>query len=83
VLRERARKALNGWRSYIISIVRDGVKAGEIRAKTDAKKLATLMILSLEGAVMVYRLDRDEEALRAVRAHLDSYLEAEIRAASK
>jgi TetR/AcrR family transcriptional repressor of nem operon len=83
VLRQRARKALGGWRSYIISIVRDGIKAGEIRAKTDAKKLATLMISSLEGAVMVYRLDRDEEALRAVRAHLDSYLEAEIRAASK
>ena len=38
VLRERARKALNGWRSYIISIVREGIKAGEIRAKTDAKK---------------------------------------------
>jgi TetR/AcrR family transcriptional repressor of nem operon len=83
VLRERARKALNGWRSYIASIVRDGVKAEEIRAKTDAKKLATLMISLLEGAVMVHRLDRDEEALRAVRAHLDSYLEAEIRAASK
>jgi TetR/AcrR family transcriptional repressor of nem operon len=83
VLCERARKALSGWRSYIISIVRDGIKAGEIRAKTDAKKLATLMISALEGAVMVYRLDRDEEALRAVRAHLDSYLEAEIRAATK
>ena len=83
VLRERARKALSSWRSYIISIVRDGIKAGEIRAKTDPKKLATLMIASLEGAVMVYRLERDEEPLRAVRAHLDNYLEGEIRAASK
>jgi hypothetical protein len=32
---------------------------------------------------MVYRLDRDDEALRAVRAHLDNYLEREIRTASK
>ena len=55
----------------------------EIRKKTDAKSLATLIISSLEGAVMVYRLERDEEPLRAVRAHLDSYLEAEVRAASK
>src|SRR6202521_432972 len=83
VLRERARKALSGWRSYITSIVREGIKAGEIRAKTDAKKLATLIISSLEGAVMVYRLDRDEEALRAVRAHLDNYFETGIRADSK
>ena len=83
VLRERARKALNGWRSYIISIVREGIKAGEIRAKTDAEKLATLMFSSLEGAVMVYRLERDEEPLRSVRAHLENYLEREVRAASK
>jgi TetR/AcrR family transcriptional repressor of nem operon len=83
VLRERARSALRGWRDYIASIVRDGIKAGEIRPKTDAKKLATLMISSLEGAVMMYRLERDDEPLRAVRAHLESYLEREVRAASK
>jgi TetR/AcrR family transcriptional regulator, transcriptional repressor for nem operon len=83
VLRERARKALSGWRSYIISIVRDGMKAGEISAKTDAKKLATLIISSLEGAIMVGRLERGEEALRAVRTHLQNYLEREVRAGSK
>jgi hypothetical protein len=38
-------------------------------------KLATLIISSLEGAVMVYRLERNEEALRAV--------ETEVRVLSK
>jgi TetR/AcrR family transcriptional regulator, transcriptional repressor for nem operon len=83
VLRARARRALSGWRSYIVAIVRDGIKAEEIRAKTDAKKLATLIISSLEGAVMVYRLERSDEALRTIRGYLDNYLETEIRAASK
>jgi TetR/AcrR family transcriptional repressor of nem operon len=83
VLRERARSALRGWRDYIVSIVRDGIKAGEIRPKTDAKKLAIVMISSLEGAVMVYRLERDDEQLRTVRAHLETYLEREVRGASK
>jgi len=83
VLRERARSALRGWRDYIVSIVRDGIKAGEIRPKTDAKKLAIVMISSLEGAVMGYRLERDDEQLRTVRAHLENYLEREVRAASK
>jgi TetR/AcrR family transcriptional repressor of nem operon len=83
VLRERARSALRGWRDYIVSIVRDGIKAGEIRPKTDAKKLAIVMISSLEGAVMAYRLERDDEQLRTVRAHLENYLEREVRAASK
>jgi TetR/AcrR family transcriptional repressor of nem operon len=83
VLRERARKALRGWRSYLISMIRAGIKAREIRPRVDAKKLATLIISSLEGAIMVCRLDRTEEALRAVQAHLDSYLETQVRAPSK
>jgi TetR/AcrR family transcriptional regulator, transcriptional repressor for nem operon len=83
VLRERARKALRGWRSYLISIITDGIKAREIRSRIDAKKVATLIISSLEGAVMVYRLERNEEALRAIQTHLDSYLEIEVRVPSK
>jgi TetR/AcrR family transcriptional repressor of nem operon len=83
VLRQRARKALHGWRTYLVSIVRAGIKAGEIRPRIDAKKLATLIISSLEGAIMVYRLERNEEALRAVQAHLDHYLETEVRVPSK
>jgi TetR/AcrR family transcriptional regulator, transcriptional repressor for nem operon len=83
VLRERARSALRGWRDYVALIIRMGIKAHEIRPRIDARKLATLIISSLEGAVMVYRLERDEEALRAVRAHLENYLESEVRAPSR
>jgi len=83
VLRQRARKALHGWRSYIVAMIRGGIKAREIRPSVNAKKLATLIISSLEGAVMVYRLERNEEALRAVQAHLDNYLETEVRSPSK
>jgi TetR/AcrR family transcriptional repressor of nem operon len=82
VLRERAREALRGWRSYIISVINAGIKAREIRPRIDAKKLATLMISSLEGAIMLYRLERTEETLRVIQAHLDSYLEAEVRVGS-
>jgi TetR/AcrR family transcriptional repressor of nem operon len=83
VLRERARKALHGWRKYVIAVVNAGIEAKEIRPKVDPSKLATLIISSLEGAIMVYRLERTEEALRTVQAHLDSYLEAEVRVRSK
>src|SRR6266849_5327604 len=83
VLRERARKALRGWRSYLISIISAGIKARGIRPGVDAKKLATLIISSLEGAIMPYRLERNEETLRGMQAHLDSYLETEVRVQSK
>jgi TetR/AcrR family transcriptional regulator, transcriptional repressor for nem operon len=83
VLRERARKALRSWRSSLISMISDGIKAREIRPRVNAKKLATLIISSLEGAVMLCRLERSEEALRHVQAHLDSYFETEVRVPSK
>lgn len=83
ILRERAREALRGLRSYLISVIRAGIKAREIRARVDAKKLATLIISSLEGAIMVGRLEPTEDALRGVQAHLDNYLETEVRVPSK
>jgi len=83
VLRERARQALSSWRSYLVSVIRAGIKAREIRPKIDAKKVATLFISSLEGAIMLSRLERSEEALRAVQAHLESYLETEVRLPAK
>jgi TetR/AcrR family transcriptional repressor of nem operon len=83
VLRDRARKALRDWRSYLVWMIRAGIKARDIRARVDANRLATLIISSLEGAIMVYRLERNEEALRAIQAHLDNYLETEVRVPSK
>ena len=82
VLRERARKALKGWRRYIVSVIRGGIKTREIRPRVNPKKLATLIISSLEGAIMVYRLERNEQALHD-QAHLDSYLETEVSTRSK
>ena len=83
VLRERARKALRSWRSTLVSMISPGIEAKEIRPGIDPKKLATLIISSLEGALMIRRLERNEEALRVVQAHLDRYLETEVRLRSK
>ena len=79
VLRERARKALREWRDLLSSIVRAGVERKEIRRGVDADKLATLIISSLEGALMISRLERDREALLSAQSHLERYLESEVR----
>jgi len=56
-----------------------GIKAREIRPGVNAKELATLIISSLEGAIMLCRLERSEASLLAVQAYLDDYLEASVR----
>jgi TetR/AcrR family transcriptional repressor of nem operon len=79
VLRDRARKALRRWQSYLISMISAGIETREIRPGVSAKELATLIISSLEGAIMLCRLERSEEPLLAIQAHLDNYLEGEVR----
>lgn len=79
VLRERALKALRGWRSRLSSIVSAGIARKEIKRSIDPKKLATLVISTLEGALMISRLERHNEALLAVQSFIENYLEAEVR----
>jgi len=79
VLRDRARRALQGWRQRLSQVIAEGVKRKEIEREVDTKKLATLIISSLEGALMMSRLERTNEALLAVQSYLDDYLETAVR----
>jgi TetR/AcrR family transcriptional repressor of nem operon len=80
LLRERARKALHQWQDILSEIVITGIERKEIKSSVDPKKLSTLIIASLEGALMISRLERDRDALLQARTHLERYLESEVRA---
>lgn len=79
ILRERARRALHQWRDILSDIVNAGLERKEIRSGIDPKKLATLIIGSLEGALMISRLERNRDALLEAKSHLESYLESEVK----
>jgi TetR/AcrR family transcriptional repressor of nem operon len=81
VLRQRARRALRGWHKALAEIVALGIRRKEIRRSTDSEQVATAIISSLEGALMMSRLEGNREALRAVQSYLDRYLESQVRAA--
>ena len=82
VLRERARQALGKWQNLLVSVIKEGIQRREIRGGVNPNRLAMIIISSLEGALMISRLERNRDALVAARSHLDSYLEKEIRARS-
>jgi hypothetical protein len=46
--------------------------------QVDAKAVATLIVASLEGAFMMSRIQRNDEALRQVQTHLNRYLDREV-----
>lgn len=82
-LRNRVRQALQQWVSLLKDTIEIGIRKMEIRSKTDATGLALLIISSLEGALAITRLQRDQQALRATRAYLEQYLESEVREGSQ
>src|ERR1700681_3982749 len=81
ILRARVLKALKSWIARLHSIVKRAAARGEIRPGVDPKALATLIVAALEGALMMSRLERNEEPLRRVQQHLNRYLDSEVAAA--
>jgi TetR/AcrR family transcriptional repressor of nem operon len=75
VLRGKARSALDEWRGSIAEIVRTGQRKRELRRDVDATAVATLVIASLEGAVMMSRMEQTREPLFTVGRHLSEYLD--------
>lgn len=82
ILRERARQALGKWQNLLTSVINEGIQRREIRSGVDPNRLAMLVISTLEGALMISRLERNRDALLAARSHLDDYLDREVRARS-
>jgi TetR/AcrR family transcriptional repressor of nem operon len=79
-LREKARKALDSWLDRIGAVVEEGQRRGEIRPDVDSAKLAALIVSTLEGSLMVSRLQRKDDACAMACDHLEEYLETSVRA---
>jgi TetR/AcrR family transcriptional repressor of nem operon len=77
VLRARVGKALKFWKSYLRKVLKQAKERGEIRAGVDAEAVATLIVATLEGALMISRIEGNDKAQRQVQAHLNDYLEAQ------
>jgi TetR/AcrR family transcriptional regulator, transcriptional repressor for nem operon len=80
VLRARVAKALRSWLSRLQAIVEQAQESGETRPGIDPKVVSTLIVASLEGALMMSRLQRNDEALRQVQSHLNQYLDNQVAA---
>jgi TetR/AcrR family transcriptional regulator, transcriptional repressor for nem operon len=79
-LREKARRALGSWLERLESIVKEGQRRCEIRRDVDSSELATLIVSTLEGSLMLTRLRRKEEPRDLGCRHLEEYLETNVRA---
>jgi len=77
-LRERAQLAMDAWRVLIQRIIAKGVMRGELRSTVDADTVATILIATVEGAVMLSKLYGDASHLERALNYLKTYVQDQL-----
>jgi hypothetical protein len=65
---------MNSWLHLIRRIIETGIAKGEIRSEVSADEIATIIIATLEGAIMMSKLYGDSIHMHRVINHLNQYL---------
>lgn len=76
-LRKKAHSILNTLKESIIHILDRGIEFKQIKKSVDKNYFATLMIASLEGAIMMSKLSKTDHDISIVITHLEKMI-AEI-----
>lgn len=73
--KQKTRHAMDAWIALIRKIVRRGVERQELSPQTDADEIATLLISTLEGALMLSKLYDDPRHMERATAYLRSFIQ--------
>ena len=76
-LRRAALKILNGLRDAIVVMLETGIKYKQIKPGIDKEQYATIIIASLEGAIMMSKLSENDNDIKRMVKHLNKQV-AEI-----
>lgn len=74
VLKREALKILITLRESIITILENGIKRNQLKADINKEFYATVIIASLEGAIMMGKLQDSNEDIRRIKDHLETLL---------
>jgi AcrR family transcriptional regulator len=80
LLRQRVREAMDYWRWLLTDIIARGVARGEFKPMVDGDEVATILISTIEGGVMLSKLYRTPDFLQAAAAHLREYVRTTVLA---
>lgn len=73
-LRKAALKILNGLRESVITMLSNGIKHKQIKPGIDKEFYATMIIASLEGAIMMSKLCGNNDDIKRMIKQLDNQL---------
>jgi TetR/AcrR family transcriptional regulator, transcriptional repressor for nem operon len=78
-LRERTQQAMTSWRNLFCKVIQKGIENGEIRPTVDADEVTTIILSSLEGAVMMSKLYGDSIHIERIIKHLNGYIKKDLQ----
>jgi TetR/AcrR family transcriptional repressor of nem operon len=78
MLRACVAKALRSWTGRLQAYVEEARQQRDAKPDVDPKAVATLTVACLEGALMMSRIQRNDEALRRIQVHLNQYLDRDV-----
>jgi TetR/AcrR family transcriptional regulator, transcriptional repressor for nem operon len=74
-LRQVAQEAFLGWKTRLSAIVEAGMQCGEIRKEIKPLRVANTMIATLEGALMMSRIEDTQEPLLDAQSTIEALLD--------
>jgi TetR/AcrR family transcriptional repressor of nem operon len=75
MLRSLALEGIQEWKAKLQRIVEEGIERGEIRSQIEPRTIANTIIATLEGALMISRLEGNKVAMQDARATLEIVLD--------
>jgi len=73
-LRRLAKEAIQTWKSSLARIVEEGIRARELRRDVQPARVANVIVATLEGALMISRLEGSRHAMLDAEAALDALI---------
>jgi TetR/AcrR family transcriptional repressor of nem operon len=70
-LRRLSVEGLRAWKSRLLQILKGGIERGEVVSGTDPVQMANTVIATLEGSLLISRIERTSNALEDSRLHLN------------
>ncbi len=75
-LKDHAQQLLSTLRDTLIHVVQKGVQFGQLRPTIEPEQVASIVIASLEGAIMMCKLNNDDKDMNHVIDHLHRYIDS-------
>jgi TetR/AcrR family transcriptional repressor of nem operon len=74
ILRKAAQKIMDSIHQALVTIIDNGIKYKQIKPSINAGYYATIIIASLEGAIMMSKLRGNNEDIKHVIKHLENFI---------